>query len=104
MSENEEIKEPYTWAKLKEFCNSLADYQLQQEVKVIQEDSVMTILDASEIGSDHYKFEDEDYSITKDDFDKDYHLEGKYQTLDEALANEPYVLTLSTNIYLYEDF
>lgn len=52
----EEQKKPYTWAKLKEFCNSLADFQLEQVVRVIQEDGNITILDAYEIGDAHYKF------------------------------------------------
>lgn len=99
---NEE--KPYTWAELKEFCNSLADEQLSQSVKVIQEDATMKIASASEIGDDHYKFDDEDYSFTKDDFDPEYHLDGRYKTLKEALESEYYILTPKTNVYLFEDF
>jgi hypothetical protein len=100
----EEVKEPYTWAKLKEFCNRLSDEQLEQKVQVIQEDGSIDILCASEIGDDHYKFDDEEYSVSKDDFDKDYHLDGKYETLEDAIKNEEYVMTPKTAVFLYEDF
>lgn len=96
--------EPYTWAKLKEFCNQLNDEQLSQTVRVIQEDSSIEILDASELGDDHYKFDDEEYSVTKDDFDPSYHLDEKYKTFEEAIANEEYIFTPKTNVYLYEKF
>lgn len=99
-----EQKKPYTWAKLKEFCNGLTDEQLQQKVKVIREDDSIDILEASELGEDHYKFDDEDYSISKGDFDKDYHLDGRYETLEEAVQKEEYILIPKTNVYLFEDF
>lgn len=99
-----ENNEPFTWAKLKEFCNTLTDEQLSQKVKVIREDDSIDILDASELGEDHYKFDDEEYSVSHSDFDKDYHLDGKYQTLDEAIEKEKPIKTPATNVYLYEDF
>lgn len=99
-----EQKEPYTWAKLKEFCNKLTYEQLSQSVKVIREDDSIRILEASEIGTNHYKFEDEDCSVNQDDFDSNYHLDGKYKTLDEALENEPFIMTLATDVFLFEDF
>lgn len=102
-SEENEIS-PYTWAKLKEFCNSLTEDQLSQTVRVIREDDSIEILDASEIGADHYKFDDEEYSFSKDDFDPEYHLEGKYATFEKAIANEEYRVTPKTNVYLYERF
>jgi hypothetical protein len=97
-------KIPYTWAKLKEFCNSLNDEQLSQQVKVIQEDASLNILDASEIGDDHYKFDDEDYSVTENDYDADYHLDGKYESLADAIKHEDYILTPKTAVFLFEDF
>lgn len=100
----EEVKQPYTWANLKEFCNKLTDEQLAQKVRVIREDDSIDILSASELGENHYKFDDEEYSVSQDDFDKDYHLDGKYQTLDEAIANEEYTMTPGTAVFLYEDF
>lgn len=101
---NTEQKESYTWEKLKEFCNKLTDEQLSQSVKVIREDDSIDILDASEIGANHYKFEDEYYSVTQDDFDSNYHLDGKYKTLDEALENEPFIMIPATDVFLFEDF
>jgi len=102
---NDEAKEPFTWQKLKEFCNQLSDEQLQQTVRVIQEDSVMTILEAAELGEDKYLFDNEDdYSIGESDFDKAYHFDGKYNSLAEAIANEPHSKAPATNVYLHEDF
>lgn len=96
---------PFTWAKLKEFCNGpLTEEQLSQTVKVVQEDTVIEILDASKIGDDHYMFDDEEFSVSKADFDPDYHLDGKYKTFEEALENEDYVITRKINIYLFEKF
>lgn len=103
MQEQEE-KTPYTWAKLKEFCNSLTDGQLSQKVKVIREDDSIDILEASELGEDHYKFDDEEYSVSHSDFDNEYHLDGKYKTLDEALQKEDYRMTPSSAVFLFEDF
>lgn len=99
-----EEKVPYTWAKLKEFCNSLTEDQLSQTVKLIREDDTLTILDASELGDAHYKFDDEEYSFSQDDFDPNYHLDGKYKTFQEAIEKEDYVITPATNVYLYEDY
>jgi hypothetical protein len=95
---------PYTWAKLKEFCNGLSDEQLSQTVRVIREDDSLEILDASELGDEHYKFDDEDYSFTKDDFDSEIHLDAKYKTFDEAVEAENPIITPKTNVYLYEKF
>lgn len=85
MDEEQEV--PYTWAKLKEFCNGLSDEQLSQTVRVIREDDSLEIWEASELGDEHYKFDDEDYSFTKDDFDP-----------------ENPIITPKTNVYLYEKF
>lgn len=41
MSTEENEFPPYTWAKLKEFCNSLTEDQLSQTVKVIREDETI---------------------------------------------------------------
>jgi len=100
-SQNEEI-EPFTWAKLKEFCNRLTDEQLSKTVYVSQEDSSIEILYASELGDDHYKFDEEEYSFSKADFDPLYHFDGKYDTFQEALDKEPYVLVPGTNVYLFD--
>src|ERR1051325_1179188 len=97
-------KEAYTWAKLKDFCNSLTDDQLSQTVKVIREDDTIKILDASEIGEDHYKFDDEDYSVTKSDFDPEYHCDGTYKSFEEAIEGEDYVFTPASSVFLFEDF
>lgn len=99
-----EEKEPFTWAKLKDFCNSLSDEQLSQNVRVIQEEGSIEIDSASEIGDDHYKFDDEEYSFTKADFDPEYDLDGKYKTFEEAIEKEDYVFTPKTNVYLFERF
>lgn len=101
--ENQEEKK-FTWADLKEFCNQLNNEQLSQTVRVIQEDSSIEIESASELGDDHYKFDDEEYSVSKDDFDPEYHCDGKYKTFNEALEKEDYVFTPKTNVYLYERF
>lgn len=103
MNQNEE-KEPYTWAKLKDFCNSLTDFQLQHKVCVIREDDSLSILEAAEIGTDMYKFDDEEYSVSKEDFDPEYHCEGKYKSFDEAIDNEDYVLVPANRVFLFEDF
>lgn len=87
-----------------QFCNTLSDEQLSQTVHVIQEESSIEIDSASEIGDDHYKFDDEEYSVTKADFDPEYHCEGKYASFEEALEKEDYRLTPKTNVYLYEKF
>jgi len=98
-------KERYTWAKLKEFCLTLTDNQLKQAVKVIREDDIIKILDASELEEDKYLFDnDDEYSVGKSDFDPEYHLDGKYKTFEEAIASEPHSITPKTNIYLFEDF
>lgn len=101
----EEVSEPYTWAQLKEFCNSLTDEQLSQTVRVVQEEGSIEILNASEIGADHYLFDsDDEFSVSKDDFDPSYHLEGKYKSFEEAIENEKYTITPKTNVYLFERF
>lgn len=101
-----EEDEPYTWAKLKEFCNGLSDEQLSQTVRVIQEEGSIPIWEASELGADHYLFEnDDEYSVSKEDFgDPKYHLEGKYSTFEEAIENEPHTVAPKTRVYLYEKF
>lgn len=102
--EQDEIP-PFTWAKLKEVCNKLSDEQLTQTVMVIQEDSSIEILSAEELGSDHYLFDnDNEYSVSKEDFDPEYHLDGKYKTLEEAIEKEPHTMTPGTNVYLFERF
>lgn len=102
----EEQKTPYTWAHLKKFCNSLSDDQLPQNVVLIQpdEESSINVLHASDLGEDHYKFDDEEYSIMKGDFDPEYHFDGKYKTFEDALANEPYSLIVATRVYLYSEY
>lgn len=101
----EEPEKPYTWAQLKEFCNTLNENQLSQTVRVIQEEGSIEILVASEIGDDHYLFEnDDEFSVSKDDFDPKYHLDGKYASFEEAIENEPHSITPKTNVYLYEKF
>lgn len=104
MEQPEELKVPYTWAKLKEFCDGLNDEQLSQKVKVIREDDSIDILDASVIGEDHYKFDDDEYSVTEDDFDPQVNCDGKYKSFDEALDKEDYIMTPSTAVFLFEDF
>lgn len=102
---SEEQEKPYTWDNLKYFCNSLTDEQLSQTVKVIQEDSIMEIMDASELEEDRYLFEnDDEYSVGKSDFDPEYHLQGKYTSFEDAVANEPHFITPKTNVYLHEKF
>jgi len=104
-ADEEKEKEPYTWAQLKEFCNGLTDDQLKQAVRVIREDDSISILSAEELGEDKYLFENEDdYSIGESDFEKSYHFDGKYDSLEEAIKNEPHIKTPATNVYLYEDF
>lgn len=100
----EEEKVPYTWVKLKEFCNSLTDDQLKHKVCVIREDDSLSILEASELGEDLYKFEDEEYAVSKNDFDAEYHLDGKYKTIEDAIANEEYTIVPKDRVFLYEDF
>lgn len=102
MEEQLEEKEPFTWAKLKEFCNGLTEDQLSKTVYVSQEDSSIEILYASELGSDHYNFDEEEYSMSKDDFDPKYHLDGKYESFEEAIENEPYTLVPGNNVYLFD--
>lgn len=102
MEETEKV--PFTWAKMKEFCNKLGEEQLQQEVKVQREDDIITILGAGELGDDHYYFLEEEESISKDDWDKNYFFDGKYETLADAVANEENIMAPGTNIYLFEDF
>lgn len=103
--EEQEEQEPYTWAKLKAFSLTLNDEQLQQTVKVIREDDIMEILDASELDEDKYLFEnDDEYSVGKSDFDPKYHLEGKYSSFEEAIKNEPHTIAPKTNLYLHENF
>lgn len=102
---NEEQEVPYTWAKLKAFSLTLNDEQLKQTVKVIREDDIMEILDASELEEDRYLFEnDDEYSVGKSDFDPEYHLEGKYTSFEDAVANEPHFITPKTAVYLHEKF
>lgn len=100
---SEETK-PYTWAQLKEFCNQLDDVQLAQTVKCIREDDTIEILDASDIGEDKYRFEDEEFSIGASDFDPKYEFDGKYATFEEALANEEWVKTEANAVFLFEKF
>lgn len=101
----EEDDKPYTWAQLKAFSNTLTDSQLQQTVRVVQEEGSIEIMDASEIGADHYLFEnDDEFSVSKDDFDPEYHLDGKYKSFEDAIANEKHSITPKTNVYLYEKF
>lgn len=102
--EQTEEKKPYTWAQLKEFCNSRTEEQLSKPVRVIREDEVMRILEAAEIGEDHYKFDDDEYSVTKDDFDPDQNCDGKYESFEHALENEDYIFTPASAIFLFEDF
>lgn len=97
-------KKSYTWAQLKEFCNNCSEEQLSKSVKVVREDDVLPILEAAEIGEDHYKFDDDEYSVTKADFDPDQNCDGKYQSFDEAIEKEDYVFTPKTAIFLFEDF
>lgn len=97
-------KEPYTWAKLKEFCNGLTEEQLQHKVCVIREDDSLSILEASELGSDMYKFDEEEYAVSKEDFDASYHLDGKYESFEDAIANEPHTIVPANRVFLYEDF
>jgi hypothetical protein len=105
MNISEENQLPdFTWEQLKDFCNSLSDEQLSQNVRVIQEEGSLEIDSASEIGDDHYKFDDEEHSVTKSDFDPEYDLDGRYKTLEEAIEKEDYVLTPKTNVYLFERF
>lgn len=99
-----EKKVPYTWAKLKEFCNSLTEEQLALRVSVIREDNQLDILEASEIGSDHYKFDDEEFSLTREDFDPERDLDGRYASFDEALEQEEYIMTPASHVFLFEDF
>jgi hypothetical protein len=96
--------EPYTWAQLKEFCNKLTDAQLNMTVKCIREDDTIEILDASEIGEDKYRFDDEEFSIGASDFDPTYEFDGKYATFEEALANEEWVKTEANTVFLFEKF
>lgn len=100
MSENKK----YTWAELKEFCNKLTDEQLSKPVRVVREDETIGILEAAEIGADHYKFDDEEFSVSKEDFDPNYTLDGKYKTLEEAVANEGHILVPDNYPFLFEDF
>lgn len=93
---------PFTWEQLKDFCNNLTDEQLSKTVYVSQEDSSIEILYASELGDDHYKFDEEEYSFSKADFDKLYHFDGKYETFEQALESEPYIFVPGTNVYLFD--
>lgn len=105
MTPEPEEQEPYTWAKLKEFCNGLSDEQLSQTVRVIQEDGSLEILEAAELDEDKYLFDnDDEYSVGKSDFDPKYHLEGKYSSFEEAIENEPHSIAPKTNVYLHEKF
>jgi hypothetical protein len=97
MEETEKV--PFTWAKMKEFCDKLTEEQLSQQVKCIREDDTITILDAGELGDDHYYFLEEEESISKDSWDKSYFFDGKYETLADAVANEENVMT--RNKYLF---
>lgn len=99
-----EEKEPYTWAKLKAFCNSLTEEQLKHKVCVIREDDSLSILEAAEIGEDLYKFEDEEYAVSKSDFAANYHLDGKYKNLEDAIANEEHTIVPKDRVFLFEDF
>lgn len=104
MTPGPEEQEPYTWAKLKEFCNGLSDEQLSQTVRVIQEEGSLQILEAAELGEDMYLFDDEEFSVSKDDFDPEYDLDGRYTSFEEAIENEPHSIAPKTNVYLYEKF
>lgn len=102
--EQEEPKVPFTWAKLKEFCNKLTDEQLSQEVIVPQEEGYIQIAYASDLGSDQYNFIEEEYTCTKEDFDPDmFDFDGTL-TFEEALEKFDYSITPGTNVYLFEDF
>jgi hypothetical protein len=98
MEENE--KTPFTWAKLKEFCNTLSDEQLLQEVKVLREEDYINIGYASELGNDHYYFIDDEYSTTKEDYDPEV-FNGL--SFEEALALGNYTVASANNVYLFED-
>lgn len=96
----EKERPPFTWALLKDFCNSLSNEQLQQEVIVPQDESSIRILYASDLGEDQYHFIDFEMTVTKADYDpRDF--DGK--TWDEALETEEYVLVPGTNIYLFDE-
>lgn len=96
----EKERPPFTWALLKEFCNSLTEEQLKQEVIVPQDESSIKILYASELGEDQYHFFDMEYCTTKENYDPDY-FEGK--TFDEALETGDYAFIPKSNVYLFDE-
>lgn len=99
-NENEETI-PFTWDVLKAFCNTLTDEQLSKNVYLVQEDDSIKVEYASDLGDDHYNFTEFEESISRSDFDKDYHFDGIYATFDEALENEKWVLVDGKNVYLF---
>lgn len=99
-SEENEI-EPFTWFKLKEFCNSLSEDQLLQEVIVPQEDGYVKISYASELGEDQYNFTEEEYTCTKDSFDPQ--MFDVPTMFEEALIRFDYSITPGTNVYLFDE-
>lgn len=101
--ETTEERPPFTWALLKDFCNSLTGDQLQQEVIVPQDESFIRILYASDLGADQYNFYDQEYSCTKEDFDPDMFETDEPITFEEALAKYYYTVTPGTNVYLFDE-
>lgn len=100
-----EEKKEYTFAMLKEFCNSLTDEQLVQTVRVVQEEGSIPISGASELGEDHYYFDDYETSITRDEFDLNiFDEDPPIKTMDEAIERLNPTLCSGTRIFLYEDF
>jgi len=97
--ENE--REPFTWFKLKEFCNKLTEEQLLQEVIIPQDESFIRILYASELGEDQYNFIEEEYTCTKESFDPD--MFDVPTTFEKALIRFDYSITLGTNVYLFDE-
>lgn len=100
LPENKEPIEIFTWFKLKEFCNSLTDEQLEQEVIVPQDESSITIRYASSLGEDQYQFDELEYTCTKEDYDAE-NFDGL--TFEESLETESYVLIPGTNVYLFDE-
>lgn len=91
----------YTWAILKDFSNTLTEDQLTQEVVFQEPDSATPVLWAHELGDDHYLFIDSEYMTTKQDFDKDIMDDPSYETFEEAIEKEGYVLIPANRVYLY---
>ncbi len=91
---------PFTWALLKEFCNSLSEDQLKQEVIIPHDESCIKILYASDLGEDQYHFYDSEYCVSKADYDPEM-MDGK--TFEEALDTEEYCLVPSMSVYLFDE-